>query len=103
VELVDTLDSKSCENFLVTVQVRPAAPCKVLYSHLAHQTLFIMRDDNETQQDPLDTVHGELREYFKGVIEHIAHDQAIPMDEAVRLVRESINDAVVGLGLDPDG
>lgn len=26
VELVDTLDSKSCESNLVTVQVRPAAP-----------------------------------------------------------------------------
>lgn len=26
VELVDTLDSKSCERKLVTVQVRPAAP-----------------------------------------------------------------------------
>ena len=38
VELVDTLDSKSCERKLVTVQVRPAAPD---YSYSTHFTSVI--------------------------------------------------------------
>lgn len=85
-ELVDTLDSKSCERKLVTVQVRPAAPQESNQMVFRYDTDFVDfpgPDFSSAQNAQLSDVKEVKKPIDRSVWEAIHVDGYVPNDRCI--------------------